>query len=71
MAAQSPLAVLHLLGDRIALLPPILLDPISHDLLLSGDPMDGNDVLAHYTEQHLVRQDSSACWGILAYVPKP
>jgi transposase len=52
MDHQPPLVVLRRLGyndsDRIALLPPILLDPISPELLLSCDPEGGNDVLAHY-----------------------
>jgi transposase len=36
-------------GEQIALLPPILLDPISSDLLLSCDSKDGNDLLATYS----------------------
>ncbi len=52
MRQQPPLAVLKGLGytgrDEIALFPPILLDPISTDLLLSRDPEGGNDLLAHY-----------------------
>ena len=54
MDHQPPLAVLRRLGyngsDRIALLPPILLDPISPELLLSCDPEGGNDLLAYYTQ---------------------
>ena len=34
--------------DQIALFPPVLLDPISTDVLLSQDPQTGNDLLAHY-----------------------
>ncbi len=49
---QRRLAVLKGLGytgrDEVALFPPILLDPISTDLLLSRDPEGGNDLLAHY-----------------------
>ena len=35
--------------DSIALFPPLLLDPISTDLLLACDPEVGNDLLAQYT----------------------
>ena len=52
MEQRSPLATLRHLGytgdDHIALLPPILLDPISTDPLLSCDKQDGNDLLATY-----------------------
>ena len=52
MHQQPPLTVLKQLGytgrDEIALFPPILLDPISTDVLLSRDPQTGNDLLAHY-----------------------
>ncbi len=52
MAKSTPLQVLHRLNyngdDRIALLPPILLDTISTDLAFSCDPEGGNDLLAHY-----------------------
>nr|MBC7244202.1 hypothetical protein [Chloroflexota bacterium] len=44
--------------EHIALLPPILLDPISTDLLLACDKEAGNDLLAtynHYFRQVLVR----------------
>ena len=53
MDQQTPLQVLHRLGytgsDNIVLLPPLLLDPISTDLLLSCDRQGGNDVLATYS----------------------
>jgi putative transposase len=53
MEQRPPFAALRNSGytgdQQIALLPPILLDPISSDLLLSCDPKDGNDLLATYT----------------------
>jgi len=53
MDHQPPLAVLQRLGytgdERIALFPPVLLDAISTDLLLSCCPETGNDLLAHYS----------------------
>lgn len=53
MEQRPPLAVLRDLGytgdDHIALLPPILLDSISADLLLACDKETGNDLLATYT----------------------
>jgi len=53
MEQRPPLAALRHLGytgdDCIALLPPILLDPISSDLLLSCDQQGGNDLLAYYS----------------------
>ena len=53
MDGHPPLTVLRRLGyngsDSIALLPPIILDPISTDLLLLCDPKDGNDLLAQYS----------------------
>ena len=65
MHQQPPLTVLKRLGytgrDEIALFPPILLDPISTDVLLSRDPQGGNNLLAHYiptdegVEKHLCR----------------
>jgi len=52
MDKQPPLAVLENLGythdHSIALFPPILLDTISTDLLLSCDPQGGNDLLTYY-----------------------
>ena len=52
MDDRPPLNVLQSCGyggdERVALLPPVLLDPISADLLLSCDPKGGNDLLAHY-----------------------
>jgi putative transposase len=52
MEQRPPFAALRNSGytgdQQIALLPPILLDPISSDLLLSCDPKDGNDLLATY-----------------------
>ena len=52
MAQRTPFAALKELGyngeSTIALLPPILLDPISSDLLLSCDREAGNDLLATY-----------------------
>jgi len=57
MDNQPPLAVLQRLGytgdERIALFPPVLLDDISTDLLLSCRPETGNDLLAHYKEGDL------------------
>ena len=53
MGESPPLAVLQRFeytGDlAIASFPPVLLDPISTDLLMACDPEDGNDLLAHYT----------------------
>nr|MBC7246118.1 hypothetical protein [Chloroflexota bacterium] len=53
MEQKPPLAVLRHLGytgdEHIALLPPILLDPISTELLLACDKEAGNDLLATYT----------------------
>jgi len=52
MEQRPPLAALRHWGytgdEHIALLPPILLDPISTDLLLSCDKQAGNDLLATY-----------------------
>ena len=52
MGQRPPLAVLRSLGyngdDHIALFPPIVLEPISTDLLLLSDPQGGNDLLATY-----------------------
>jgi len=52
MDEKPPVEVLYRLGyngdRRIALLPPIILDPISSDLLLSFNPEGGNDLLAQY-----------------------
>ena len=52
MDGKSPLAVLKGLGyngdEDIALFPPIILDRISADLILSCDKEVGNDLLAHY-----------------------
>jgi len=57
MKKQTSLEVLQLLGytglDQIALFPPLLLDKISTDLLLSYDPEDGNDLLAKYEVKSL------------------
>jgi len=56
MDRQPPLRVLQRLGyngsEQIALLPPLLLDTISADLLLACDPETGNDLLAYYTRAH-------------------
>ena len=53
MDGKSPLAVLKGLGyngdEAIALFPPIILDRISADLILSCDKEVGNDLLAHYS----------------------
>jgi transposase len=61
MAKSTPLQVLRKLGynghDRIALLPPILMDTISTDLLLACDPQGGNDLLAYYN-----RSPSCIAW---------
>ncbi|MGQ9493996.1 MAG: RdgB/HAM1 family non-canonical purine NTP pyrophosphatase, partial [Anaerolineae bacterium] len=52
MEGMPPLAALCHLGytgdEHIALLPPILLAPISTDLLVAGDKRTGNDLLANY-----------------------
>jgi len=52
MGGKTPLAVLKELGyngeEAIALFPPIILDRISADLILSCDKEVGNDLLAHY-----------------------
>ena len=52
MEKKPPLQALQRLGynglRNMALFPPLLLDPISADLLVSCDPRDGNDLLAHY-----------------------
>jgi transposase len=52
MDMQTPLMALRRLGytgsSDIALLPPVLLDPISADLLVSCDRQPGNDLLATY-----------------------
>jgi putative transposase len=57
MHQQPPLTVLKRLGytgsDEIALFPPILLDPLSTDVVLSRDPEGGNDLLAHYSPRYL------------------
>jgi len=57
MDHQSPLAVLQRLGytgdERIALFPPVLLDAIRADLLLSCCPETGNDLLAHYRSSQI------------------
>ena len=54
MDGKSPLAVLKGLGyngdEAIALFPPIILDRISADLILSCDKEVGNELLAHYTK---------------------
>jgi len=38
--------------SMIAAMPPILLDEISTDLVLAGDPETGNDLLARYIRTH-------------------
>ena len=52
MDKNSPLQALLRLGyngpKNMAIFPPLLLDPISSDLLVSCDPRDGNDLLAQY-----------------------
>jgi hypothetical protein len=52
MEGKPPLTVLKELGyngdEAIALFPPIILDWISADLILSCDKEVGNDLLAHY-----------------------
>jgi len=52
MERAAPLDVLHRLRyngpDSLAAFPPILLDPISSDLLLSCDPEVGTNLLAQY-----------------------
>jgi hypothetical protein len=52
MAGHPPLGVLQAHGfsgaERIALFPPLLLDPIADALLLACDPEGGNNLLAHY-----------------------
>jgi transposase len=53
MDKRTPLAVLQDLGyngpEHIAVLPPLLLDTVSTDLLLACDPEGGNDLLTRYT----------------------
>lgn len=53
MGKEPPLDNLYRLGyegePHLALLPPILLDPISTDLLLDCEPPPGNDLLTIYT----------------------
>jgi transposase len=53
MDARPPLAVLQSLGytggPAIAAFPPLLLDEISAHVLIACDPVDGIDLLAHYT----------------------
>lgn len=53
MNGRTPLAVLQSLsytGDpAIAAFPPVLLDKLGTDLLMACDPVDGIDLLAHYT----------------------
>jgi hypothetical protein len=68
MAQRTPFAALKELGyngdSTIALLPPILLDPISSDLLLSCDREAGNDLLATYMNacrQAQVHRQHTAC----------
>ncbi|MBC7255443.1 MAG: hypothetical protein H5T66_04995 [Chloroflexi bacterium] len=55
MGGQSPLTVLRHLGyqrpDSPAAMMPILLDPISTNLLVACDPDTGNDLLVHYNYQ--------------------
>jgi hypothetical protein len=52
MEKRSPFEVLKDLGyngpESIALFPPLILDYVSTDLLLSFDPEGGNDLLAYY-----------------------
>ena len=54
MDGRTPIEVLYHLGyngeSQIALLPPIILDPISADLLLACDSEVGNDLLAQYSQ---------------------
>ena len=54
MDGRTPLAVLRDLGytgpQAVAAFPPVLLDPISTDLLLACDSDDGIDLLAHYSQ---------------------
>ena len=56
MEGQPPFTVLRRLEytgpDTLASFPPLVLDTISADLLLSCDPKDGNDLLAHYIFHH-------------------
>jgi hypothetical protein len=52
MGRRTPLAMLKELGyhgrEHIAVLPPILLDAVSTDLLMACDAENGNDLLAFY-----------------------
>jgi hypothetical protein len=77
---RPPLAVLQRLGytgdERIALFPPVLLDDISTDLLLSCCPETGNDLLAHYTcisilGHALYRRDPRDAFGLPQTVFRP
>lgn len=58
MQDRTPLQALRDSGydgpDHIALLPPILLDRISADLLLACDPEVGTDLLTQYTSNRAV-----------------
>lgn len=59
MNQQPPLMTLRRLGytgsSNIALLPPVLLDPISADLLVSCHRQPGNDLLATYNMRARLR----------------
>jgi hypothetical protein len=58
MGGKPPLTVLKELGyngdEAIALFPPIILDWISADLILSCDKEVGNNLLAHYMSFMLI-----------------
>ena len=76
MDGKPPLAVLKDLGyngdEAIALFPPIILDRISADLILSCDKEVGNDLLAHYRLQsHLyVNNQAKGTLKCPAFSPK-
>lgn len=71
MEKQTPLAALQHLGyngaEHIAVLPPLLLDTLSTDLLLACDPEGGNDLLTYYTIQDRREVHCSTLMGVIQY----
>ncbi len=51
---RAPNVGIHRAGYT-GLFAPLILDTISADLLLSCDPRDGNDLLAHYRQKLITR----------------
>jgi len=72
MDSRPPLAALKACGytgdERIALLPPVLLDEISTDILLNCNLRGGNDLLAHYSRSWR-REDSGVQGTIFSSAP--